>query len=411
MLLQILLAGTGVKTYKGSVLTSAPASIAELSINISNDGLTAIIGAPYADSDGFSNNGRVFIFVRSGSTWAEQQVLVPQDPATNMYFGLRTAISADGNTVLIGTYSASGIGAAYAFVRNGTTWSEQKKFVPNSTTNVVTFGYSVALSGDGNTALIGSLNDNIYTSNGGGAYIFTRSGSTWTQQVNLAQFITLSTNTRLGFRVSLSGDGNIAVVNGSAGSSNDATIRIFSKNQGDPWTTATVASITKPSSSFSILGFGNDHRISFDGSTIVISAPYTTISSVSQAGAVFIYTKPSTSWDLSSYLYASDRGSFDRIGSTVRISADGSRVFVATVDDDNYSGVVNSGAVYFYYRPTGGWAVSALETKKEKSPETPTINGYVFGQSLGVSGDGKNLLIGSQNQADPTKVKLHIYQI
>jgi hypothetical protein len=412
MLLQSLLAATSKNIYVETISPTTPASITELSISISNDGTTAVVGSPHSDTDGFSNNGRAYIFIKSGSTWVQQQVLVPQDPATNMYFGIRTAISANGNTVLISTFTSTNVGTAYAFVRNGTTWSEQKKFVPNSPTNVVGFGYSVALSGDGNTALIGSYGDNIYASNGGGAYIFTRSGSTWTQQVNLAQFISLTSNIRFGFRVSLSGDGNIAVVNGIASSSGDATVRIFSKNQGDPWTTATVASITKPSiSSFSITGFGSDSRISFDGSTIAITAPYTTINSVSQTGAAFIYTKPTTSWTLSSYLYASDRESFDRIGSTVRISADGSRVFVATVDDDNYSGFINSGAVYFYYRPASGWVVSQLETKKERSPETPTINGYYFGQSLGLSGNGKNLLIGSVNQTDQTKVKLHIYQI
>jgi len=412
VLLQSLLAGTGVKIYKGSVLTSAPASFAELSINMSNDGTTAIIGSPYSDTDGFSNNGRAYIFVRSGSTWTEQQVLVPQDPATNMYFGIRTAISADGNTVLISTFTSTNVGTAYAFVRNGTTWSEQKKFVPNSPTNVVGFGYSVALSGDGNTALIGSYGDNIYASNGGGAYIFTRSGSTWTQQVNLAQFISLTSNTRFGFRVSLSGDGNIAVVNGTASSSNNATIRVFSKNQADPWTLATTLSLQLPNISPStVTGFGAHTKISFDGSTIVTTAPYSTINNISQAGATFVYTKPTMSWILSSSLYAGDPASFDRFGlSSVDISASGNRIIVSTTDDDNLS-FTNTGAVYIYNKMVPNWSGTITDGRKLTSPEPPTVNFYYFGQSAGMSGDGKDLLIGSLHPINSNTIKLHIYKL
>ena len=92
------------------------------------------------------------------------------------------ALSTDGNTAVVGGDTDNGnSGAAWVFTRSGGTWSQQgPKLTPSDATSAARFGSSVALSGDGNTALIGGDRDGAMAA--GAAWVFTRSGSTWTQQ-------------------------------------------------------------------------------------------------------------------------------------------------------------------------------------------------------------------------------------
>src|SRR4051794_953743 len=91
---------------------------------VSSDGNTAIIGAPGKNSA----TGAAYVFTRSGNTWTQQQKLVDADAATNDNFGFAVAVNGDGSTAIIGAYTKnSNAGAAYVFVRNGSTWSQQQK--------------------------------------------------------------------------------------------------------------------------------------------------------------------------------------------------------------------------------------------------------------------------------------------
>jgi hypothetical protein len=127
------------------------------------------------------------------------------------------AISGDGNTALIGLSDENGhVGAAWVFVRSGSTWSQQgPKLTANDETMQGLFGDSVALSGDGNTALIGGQGDNGQHGEGvGAAWVFVRSGSTWSQQGSKLTACDESGQGRFGLSVALSGDGNTALIGG-----------------------------------------------------------------------------------------------------------------------------------------------------------------------------------------------------
>ena len=113
------------------------------------EGDTAVIGAELEDTGGPSA-GAAYVFVRSGTTWIEQQKLVASDAKSSDFFGEDVAIS--GDTILVGTSNAEGV---YVFVRSGTTWIEQQKLVGSGTSSTDFFGRSVALSGD--TALVGAM--------------------------------------------------------------------------------------------------------------------------------------------------------------------------------------------------------------------------------------------------------------
>ena len=131
-------------------------------------------------------------------------------------FGQSVALSADGNTVLVGgpqdmgAGSTPDLGAAWVFTRSGSTWSLQQRLLPNDPApNSSDFGVSVALSSNGNVALIGGDFDNM---NQGAAWVFTRSGSTWAQQG------TKLTGAGGGFgaSVALSSDGTVGLDRGAA---------------------------------------------------------------------------------------------------------------------------------------------------------------------------------------------------
>ncbi len=155
-------------------------------VALSADGNTALVGGP---SDGRAPGtccgpGAAWIFTRTGTSWTQLAKLTGAEEVSNSgedsQFGTAVALSADGNTALIGSATDNkGAGAVWVFTRSGTTWSQQgPKLTVGTSRNF--FGYSVALSGDGNTAVIGGWGAGPEERTGA-AWVFTRSGGTWTQ--------------------------------------------------------------------------------------------------------------------------------------------------------------------------------------------------------------------------------------
>jgi hypothetical protein len=135
-------------------------------------GDTAVIGAPYRDGPGGGQTGGAYVFIRAGARWAHTQTLVGSDVAAGERFGERLAAS--GDRVIVGVPIQDPDGAAYVFARSGGTYTEQQKLLGEPPPGVDdSFGTSVAIDGD--QALVGSLTS--YK-----AYAFTWSGSTWVRQ-------------------------------------------------------------------------------------------------------------------------------------------------------------------------------------------------------------------------------------
>ena len=155
------------------------------SVSLSGDGNTALIGAFYATVGANAAQGAAYVFVRSGGTWSQQQKLTASDGASNDNFGISVSLSADGSTAMIGAPLATvGAikyqyqGAAYVFVISGGTWSQQEKLTASDGAANALFGNSVSLSGDGNTALIGAYNITVgANTKQGAAYVYVQSGS------------------------------------------------------------------------------------------------------------------------------------------------------------------------------------------------------------------------------------------
>ncbi|MBL1217062.1 MAG: hypothetical protein D8M59_06145 [Planctomycetes bacterium] len=148
------------------------------------DGDYVVVGL-YKDDPNGSRSGSAYIFQRSGGYWNQMTKLIPSDGSTEYYYGSDVAIS--GNTVIVGAKwdwpGASRCGSAYVYTGSGSSWSLQQKLYDPNGTHWDNLGCSVALDGD--VAVIGALSDNDNVTDSGSAYVFTRSGSTWTQRPKL----------------------------------------------------------------------------------------------------------------------------------------------------------------------------------------------------------------------------------
>jgi hypothetical protein len=137
------------------------------SVAISGD--TLVAGARHGDSF----RGAAYVFTRTGTAWSEQAKLTAGDAVENGEFGISVDIS--GDTIVVGADSGdSSPGAAYVFVRSGATWSERAKLTASDGAADELFGSSVAIDGD--TAVVGAP----HHAPGGAAYVFTRGADVWT---------------------------------------------------------------------------------------------------------------------------------------------------------------------------------------------------------------------------------------
>jgi hypothetical protein len=193
-----------------------------ISVSLSADGNTLAVGG---QSDN-GNIGATWIFTRSGSTWTQQgSKLVGTGNTGSSFQGSAVSLSSDGNTLAVGGYLDSSFqGATWIFTRSGSTWTQQgSKLVGTGFVGSARQGTSVSLDADGNKLAVGAPRDN---SNIGATWIFTRSGSTWTQQGNKLVG-TGGSPFFVGFFVSLSKNSNTLAVGGYLSDGSIGGVYIF----------------------------------------------------------------------------------------------------------------------------------------------------------------------------------------
>lgn len=212
---------------------------------LSSDGNILAIGARKDNSTGTNSPvGRVWIYTRSGSTWSLQTSLVPDDALNSPNFGFSLSMTPDGTTLAIGgpgDYAVNGVvrGATWIYTRSGSTWTKQSKIVGSGYVNGYTgcaMGRDVSLSNDGNTLAFSSYGE--YPTAKGAYYVWTRSGSSWSQQqrVTYLSFFAEGNGYYFGNCVSLSADGNTLVTSAPyANSSNGAGALVYTRS-GSTWT-------------------------------------------------------------------------------------------------------------------------------------------------------------------------------
>jgi len=257
------------------------------SVALSADGATALIGA---SRDG-EESGAVWVFTRSGSTWTQQAKLIGGGESGDGWFGRSVALSADGDTALVGGYVDHGnIGAAWVFTRSGSSWNQQGDKLTGGAEEIGAgeLGDSVALSADGATALIGAPRD---SSGSGAAWVFTRSGASWTQQGDKltggAEEIGAG---ELGSSVALSEDGETALVGGHDDGGKLGAVWVFTRS-GASWNQQ-GKKLTGGAEEIGGGEFGEGVALSADGATALIGAPRDS----SGSGAAWEFKRTGSIW-------------------------------------------------------------------------------------------------------------------
>jgi hypothetical protein len=351
------------------------------SVAVSRDGSTALIGAPHADG----NDGAVWVFARSGSTWTQQGPKLTggaEQQGPNVTFGVSVALSGDGDTALIGALGDNGyVGAAWVFTRSGQTWTQQGPKLTAATGEQTgdEFARSVTLSEDGNTALVGDPGDNREV---GAAWVFTRSGSVWTQD---GPKITAGSGEEngqgtFGYSVALSGDASTALIGAPAENDFSGSAWAFMRS-GSTW--VQQGSKLAGGTELGYSGFGLSVALSEDGNTALVGAPYANGST----GVVQVFTRSSATWKQDATLTATAGGSgYRSFGQSLALSDDGATALVGAPLENG-----NAGAAWVFTNSNSTWTQQGSAITP--APEEESGTGQ-FATSVALSGDATTMLIG-----------------
>eukprot|EP00964_Phaeocystis_antarctica_P069388 scaffold42157_cov70-Phaeocystis_antarctica.AAC.1 len=404
---------------------------------------TSVSGTAATDNS-CSNAGAVYVYTRSGTTWSFQAYVKAPNAEFGDYFGYSVALS--GDTLAVGAYSedscstsvsgtaatdnsCSNAGAVYVYTRSGTTWSFQAYVKAPNAGRSNYFGYSVALSGD--TLAVGakweqscstSVSGTAATDNScfgaGAAYVYTRSGTTWSFQAYV-KAPNAETWDSFGYSVALSGD-TLAVeangedscstsVSGTAATDNSCSyagaVYVYTRS-GTTWS---FQAYVKAPNAESSDGFGSS--VALSGDTLAVGARHedscsTSVSGTAAtdnscygAGAAYVYTRSGTTWSLQAYVKAPNAELGDVFGSSVALSGD--TLAVEANGEDSCSTSVSgtaatdnscssAGAVYVYTRSGTTWSLQVYV----KAPNAEASDG--FGSSVALSGD--TLAVGARHE-------------
>jgi FG-GAP repeat protein len=380
-----------------------------ISVALSGDGNTLAVGATLEDSGARGINpsspagsnetgqgdntaesaGAVYVFARTGARWAQQAYIKAANADAGDQFGWSLALSQDGNTLAVGAQSeasaATGIngnrednsapdaGAAYVFVRRGSTWTQEAYVKASNAQAGDRFGFSITLSADGNTMAVGAYDEdggasgingavNEEAPGSGAAYVFTRRGTTWTQEAYVKQTTTVR-NSALGSAIALSADGTTLAagavdetsltrgIDGDENSKQNNTVSagaiyIYGRT-ADGWRRqAYVKSFNVGPTDL----FGMRLALSRDGALLAAGAPGQSGGgrgfkanpedlTAPESGAVYLFARGAGRWTQSAYIKAPNAEAFDQFGSGVALSGDGGTLAVAANGDDSGSGI------------------------------------------------------------------------
>ena len=263
-------------------------------VSMNSDGTKVLVGAQREDT-GASDSGAAYIFTFSDGSWSQQAKIFPDVAVANGNFGGKgLQLSPDGTKAIVGAHmspgagGSTGVGAAYVFTYDGSSWSQQGKIMASDGKGDDMFGDTASISSDGTRVIVGAFSsDHLGGNSTGKAYIYTYSGGSWGSEVILQ--------------------------------SNDLY-------NGD--------------------AFGISVSMSSDGTKVLVGAKYEDPDNVSNAGSAYIFALSGGSWSQEDKLQASDKQAQDYFGETAAMSSDGSKVIVGAWAED--AGDTEAGAAYIF---------------------------------------------------------------
>jgi hypothetical protein len=413
---------------------------------ISADGSTVAIGAHGKHNDSDSSGG-VHVFVRDLHTW-RQQVYLKQTPSSFFgFFGLAVSLSDDGNTLAVGAPKPSVStfnrpGSVYIFSRDAAgNWTLQANLQASNSTNNDVFGTAVAISGDGNTVVVGAPQEDSSATGvsataandtnaleSGAAYIFTRAAGVWTQQAYVKASNTGAAD-GFGSRVAINTSGDTFVI-GAPGEDSNATgingdqnnnlmvntgaAYVFQRSS-NTWVQEAYVKSPFPDPDGGAPGYemGVALALSGDGNTLGVTSILEasnarglggdpTNMAMPSSGAAYVYVRDSGTWSHQAYVKASNTGANDQFGKSVDFSSDGNIMTIGAPGESSRAtgvggdqvddGAANSGAVYVFRRTGSSWTQVSYVHAHQPDPEDQ------FGASVSLSGDGTAMVVGAPNE-------------
>lgn len=403
--------------------------------SVAISGETVVVGVHWEDSsttgigtipnNSATDAGAVLVFVRNGGTWTQQAYLKASNTGADDQFGTSVAIS--GDTLIVGAVQedssspgvggtpnegASNSGAAYVFTRSGTSWTQQAYLKASNPGANDRFGNAVAI--DGNTAIIGAVDEdgsstgvngvaNDNASNAGAAYVFTRTGTTWSQQAYVKPSNT-DADDYFGWSVAISGDSMVVGAaredSSTSGinstpyrSANGAGAAYVFVRSGVSWT---QQAYLKPSNTGEADEFGSS--VAFSGDTIVVGARYEDSGTrgvnsefdevVRDAGAAYVFVRSSGVWSQQAYLKSSNPGVTHHFGSScavhgnvVVVGSYGETSSISGVNSVPNTTAPNAGAAYVFKRNGNTWS------RHSYLKSTNAAEYHAFGHAVSISGD------------------------
>ena len=345
------------------------------------DGQTAVIGAPSWDNDGKVRQGAAYVFTRNGGGWVERVRLTDEDPRAADGFG--NAIALDGDTVAVGMFNrlqtqpifATSAGAVAVFTGAGADWTQQATLKPDDLVDMNFFGMSVDLDGD--TLIAGA--PTFFSTQNQSAYVFVRSGATWTQQDKLTP-PDETANRAFGQAVAVAGD--VALVGAPRGAQMPqppGEVYVFTRS-GTTWSPA--GTIT-PDDSADGDNFGC--AIDFDGQTAVIGA-CEAYDVTPGPGKAYVFVRAGNAWTQQAKLEADVDGLPLDVDD---VALYGDRVVIGSADAPKVLGEW-TGAAFVYERQGQQW--SHVQTLY--AADAQTEDG--FGEAVVLSAD--TLLAGAPDK-------------
>ncbi len=313
----------------------------------------------------------------------QQAELTASDGAADDHFGYSVALSGDGTTALVGApYNTvngnSNQGAVYVFTLSSGNWSGQKLTATDGATGDY-FGASVALSSAGTTALVGALGHTVNGRNQGDAYVFTYSSGSWAQQELTA--LDGAAGDSFGESVALSSDGTTALV-GAPIHNNQGAAYVFTYSSGNWTQQPDLISLDIAIGDL----FGNSVALGGDA-TALVGAPYHTVNGNSYQGAAYVFALSGSSWTQQQELKASDGAADDLFGTSVALANTGTTALVGA-PLSSVNGGIYQGTAYVFTLSDSSWT-----QQQELSEAAGADQG--FGNAVALSSAGTTALVGA----------------
>ncbi len=341
-------------TTETATLVASPGSITGdpagagfgASVAITPDGSRIVVGSEWERDASAEPVGAVRVFARAGAAWAEETVIHNTPGENSDRYGSSVAITPDASRLFVGvgqdtTAVGQASGSVRVLTRSGSTWTQEAMLQNPDLTSFDLLGFRVAASSDGARVAALLLGD----PGARGVRVFSRTGTTWSQEASLAV---------RGASLAMSADGLRVAV----GSPADATrafdagaVRVYAR-AGTTW--ALEATVTAADAATAD-HFGQAVALASDGSRLLVGAPDDDVGTVTDAGSVRAFTRTGSTWSPEATLSVRDAAMGDGLGSVLAITPDASRALASALLDD-VGATTDVGSVRVFFRSGNAWA-------------------------------------------------------